>query len=244
MSDICKHAHNDENGADRKESMKALRQAMRVEHNCLQDNMHCASARQAIITSMHSVMQLDKEYFSHFFKEHQTFVAHFSDYKYVEEMAALICIVESWYTMPGDILPGDPSDPYGNIGWIGGLNLHIHASLYFGFTRKDMLRLFQIVQEIKEIEINEIGLPNFEMPTIELADSEDWMLYFVATVTLKFRVGVQYMESRRAEFNISDELRDDILGAIRSTYWWKNMMMSRIIDFSAEGLPPEILEKI
>jgi len=242
MADIRKS--DDNIGIDRRESMKTLRKSMREEHECLNENMHCANARQGILASMSSVIKLDPDYFNTFFKEHQIFAAHFSDYKYVEEMCSLICAAESWYTLPGDILPGDSSDPYGNIGWIGGLNLHIHASLYFGFTRKDMLRLFQILQEIKGMEINDIGLPGYKMPEVELRDSEDWMLYFVACVVTKFRPGVEYFESRREELDISDELRDDILGGIRTTYWWKNMMMSRIIDFSAEGLPPEILEKI
>lgn len=79
---------------------------------------------------------------------------------------------------------------------------------------------------------------------VELKDSEDWMLYYVAAVVVKCRSAILHFESRREELGISAELRDDIVGAIRTTYWWKHMMMSRVIDFSTEGLPPEVLERI
>jgi len=242
MSDIRKSDSNQ--GVDRKEAMKALRHDMKKEHECLEENQHCANARKGILASMQSVMSLDKEYFTKFYKDHQVFAVNFSDYKYVEELCALICAAESWYTLPGDNLPGDPDDPYGDIGWIGGLNLHIHASLYFGFTRKEMLRLFQILQEVKEMEINDLALPGYIIPNVELKDSEDWMLYYVAAVVVKCKAAILHFESRREELGISAELRDDIVGAIRTTYWWKHMMMSRVIDFSTEGLPPEVLERI
>jgi hypothetical protein len=59
-------------------------------------------------------------------------------------------------------------------------------------------------------------------------------------VALKFREAVRALEARREELGISEGLRDDIVGAIRSTYWWRYMLMARVIESAAEGLPPEI----
>lgn len=83
MSDIRKSDSNQ--GVDRKEAMKALRHDMKKEHECLEENQHCANARKGILASMQSVMSLDKEYFTKFYKDHQVFAVNFSDYKYVEE---------------------------------------------------------------------------------------------------------------------------------------------------------------
>lgn len=240
MSDIRRL--DDNIGMDRADAMKTLRKAMRDKNDCLSESAHCDNARKAIIDSMRSVMKLDPDYFKHFFKNHQEFAKNFSDYKYVEELCSVICAAEGWVTRPGEITP-DAADPYGHIGWIGGLNLHLHASLYFGFSKRELLRTFQILQVMRELQVDEMALDTMDTSRIELSDSEDWMLYYVAALAIKFKPGVRHMETRRAEFGISDALRDDILGAVRSTYWWRYMMMSRAIDEAAEGLPPGVLKE-
>ncbi len=242
MPDIRKH-DGAVDGKSRHEAMTELRKAMRQQNECLQDKAHCDNARKAIIKTMHSVMKLDQDYFTKFFKGHQEFAANFNDYKYVEELCALVCIVEGWTTRPGEIVPNS-EDPYEFIGWIGGVNLHLHASLYFGFNKKEMLHLFQLVQKVQEWQTDELAgvkEPGFDLtPT----DSEDWMLHYTAAVALKYKELVQFLEAMRESMGVSKELRHDILGAIKSTYWWKNMMMSRLIDAAAEGLPPEIAARI
>lgn len=242
MSDIRKQPDGYE-GQDRKEAMKHLRGAMREKNECLQDKAHCDNARKAIIDTMRFVMKLDPEYFQYFFKNHQEFAVNFNDYKYVEELCSVVCIVESWATRPGEIQP-DPADPYGFIGWIGGLNLHLHASLYFGFTKKELLGLFQLVQSAKEKQIDVLAGLGVDFADIRLQDSEDWMLHYTAAIALRFPEMIKYLEGQRKGMAISDALRNDILGAIKSTYWWKNMMMSRLIESAAEGLPPEISARI
>jgi hypothetical protein len=241
MADIRKS--DVQEGRDRAEAMKQLRTAMREKNECLQEQAHCDNARRAIIDSMRPLMKLDREYFQSFFKSHQEFAARFNDYKYVEELCTVVCAVDGWVSGPGDALPaGD--DPYAQIAWIGGLNLHTHASLYFGFSKKEMLRCFQLVQEMKTLEIESVTRPYFEFPEIRLRDSEDWMLYYTAAVTLKFREAVYALDQRRGEFGISEALRDDILGAIKSTYWWRYMMMARVIEQAAAGLPPDIRARV
>lgn len=229
-------------GRDRGEAMKELRGAMRQKNECLEDGAHCDNARRAIIDSMRPVMQLDPDYFKTFFKQHQEFAANFSDYKYVEELCVVVCAIEAW--SGGPPTPPDPSDPYAAIPWIGGLDLHLHASLYFGFSKQDMLRCFQIVQSMKEHEIDALTTADFVFPPLALADSEDWMLHYVAAVCMKFREAVQALDARRAEFGISDALRTDILGAVKSTYWWRYMMMSRAIQPAADALPPPIRDRV
>ena len=230
-------------GRDRGEAMQDLRAAMRQKNDCLEDGAHCDNARRAIINSMRPVMDLDPSYFRSFFKQHQAFAASFNDYKYVEELCVVVCAIEAWTSPPGNHAPaGD--DPYAAIAWMGGLDLHLHASMYFGFTKQDMLRCFQIVQAMKELEIDALVAPEFRFPELELQDSEDWMLHFVAAVSMKFRDGVRAIDARRGEFGISDALRDDILGAIKSTYWWRTMMMSRAIQPAADGLPPPVRERV
>lgn len=240
MADIRRQGTSE--GMDRAEAMKSLRESMRGKNECLNENAHCDNARKAIIDSMRSVMKLDPEYFKHFFKSHQEFAKNFNDYKYVEELCALVCAAEDWTTRPGEIQP-NMADPYAHVGWIGGVNLHLHASMYFGFSKKSMLKVFQILQHMRELEVDHLALDQANFSSISLSDSEDWMLHYTAAVALKFKEGVRYMESRRAEFGVSDELRTDILGAIRSTYWWRYMMMSRLIEEAAEGLPPGVLQE-
>lgn len=230
-------------GRDRGEAMKDLRAAMRQKNDCLEDGAHCDNARRAIINSMRPVMDLDPSYFRDFFKQHQAFAASFNDYKYVEELCVVICAIEAWTSGPSaGAVAGD--DPYAAIAWMGGLDLHLHASMYFGFTKRDMLRCFQIVQALKELEIDMLTAADFQFPPLALQDSEDWMLHFVAAVSMKFREGVHALDARRSEFGISDVLRADILGAIKSTYWWRYMLMSRAIQPAAEGLPPPIRERV
>ncbi len=240
MADIRKTS--EDTGRDRGEAMKALRKAMRDKNDCLEDGAHCDNARRAIIDSMRPVMQLDPDYFKTFFKQHQAFAASFNDYKYVEELCVVVCAIEAW--TGGPPTPPDPDDPYSAIPWIGGLDLHLHASLYFGFTRQDMLRCFQIVQTLKELEIDALTDPDFRFPELPLADSEDWMLYFTGAVAMKFREAVQALDARREAFGIDDALRSDILGAIKSTYWWRYMMMSRAIQPAADALPPHIRDRV
>ncbi len=230
-------------GRDRGEAMKDLRAAMRQKNDCLEEGAHCDNARRAIINSMRPVMDRDAAYFRDFFKQHRAFAASFNAYEYVEELCVVICAIDAWTTVPGTgAVAGD--DPYAAIAWMGGLDLHLHASMYFGFTKQDMLRCFQIVQAMKELEINALSEANFHFPELELRDSEDWMLHFVAAVSMKFREGVRAIDARRNEFGISDSLRTDILGAIKSTYWWRYMMMSRAIQPAADGLPPPIRERV
>jgi hypothetical protein len=230
-------------GRDRAEAMKDLRAAMREKNECLEDGAHCDNARRAIINSMRPVMDLDPSYFRDFFKQHQAFAASFNDYKYVEELCVVICAVEAWTSGSGGVaVAGD--DPYAAIAWMGGLDLHLHASMYFGFTKQDMLRCFQIVQAMKSLEIDALCESDFNFPELELQDSEDWMLHFVAAVSMKFREGVRAIDARRNEFGVSAALRADILGAIKSTYWWRHMMMSRAIQPAADGLPPHIRERV
>ena len=241
MADIRKSETQE--GRDRGEAMKQLRKAMRVKNECLQEQAHCDNARRAIIDSMRPLMKLDREYFQTFFKNHQEFAARFNDYKYVEELCTVVCAIDAWIGGPGNA-PIASDDPYAQIAWIGGLNLHTHASLYFGFSKKEMLRCFQIVQEMKSLEIESVVDPYFEFPPITLKDSEDWMLYYTAAVSLKFREAARALDQRRAELGISDGLRNDILGAIKSTYWWRYMMMARVIEEAAAGLPPEIRARV
>jgi hypothetical protein len=229
-------------GRDRNDAMKDLRKTMREQNECLEESAHCDNARKAIISSMGPVMKLDPGYFKEFFKGHQAFAASFNDYKYVEELCVIVCAIEAWNNGPGDMAGSD--DPYAAIPWIGGLNLHLHASMYFGFSKKDMLRCFQIVQEMKEYEIDSVTNPDFAFPQLELKDSEDWMLYFVTAVTMKFKQAVIAVDAERAKHDISDELRSDIISSIKSTYWWRFMMMSRAIEPAAEGLPPEMQERV
>lgn len=241
MADIRKS--DGQETRDRAEAMKELRSAMRQKNDCLQESAHCDNARRAIIDSMRPLMKLDREYFQRFFKDHQQFAAHFNDYKYVEELCTVVCAIDNWISGPAD--PTPPSDdPYAAVAWIGGLNLHTHASLYFGFSKKDMLRCFQLAHEMKALEIESVADPAFEFPHLPLADSEDWMLHYTAAVALKFRAAVHALERRRKEFGISDGLRDDILGAIKSTYWWRYMMMARVIEQAAAGLPPDARARV
>lgn len=238
MADIRKLGLPDQ-GRDRAEAMQSLRAAMRQKHDCLQEQAHCDNARRAIIDSLRPLMRLDRSYFQTFFKEHQQFAAHFNDYKYVEELCTVVCAIEGWVTGPGEAGPAG-ADPYAQIAWIGGLNLHTHASLYFGFSKQEMLRCFQLVEAMKALEIEAVTRVDFVFPELALRDSEDWMLHYTAAVALKFREAVRALEARREELGISEGLRDDIIGAIRSTYWWRYMLMARVIESAAEGLPPEI----
>ncbi len=242
MGDICKDTTT--SGRDRDEAMKELRMAMRQKNECLNDGAHCDNARKAIIDSLNPIIKLDPSYFRNFFKNHQKFASSFSDYKYVEKLCSVVCAVESWVSKPTDHEGPPNSDPYAAIAWIGGLDLHVHASMYFGFGKQEMLQVFQIVQEMKSYELDAVMALDYYFPEIELLDSEAWMLYFTAALSMKFREGVHALEARRAELGISDELRDDVVGAVKSTYWWKNMLMSRVIESSAEGLPPEIQERM
>lgn len=237
MGDIRKGGELPER--DRAEAMKTLRAAMRQKNECLEDQAHCDSARKAIIESMRPVIALDPPYFKTFFKEHQSFAASFNDYKYVEELCVVVCAIEGWTNGPPANIDVE-NDPYAAIAWIGGLDLHLHASMYFGFTRKEMLRCFQIVQEMKEAQIDALTDPDYSFPKLELADSEAWMLYFTAATCLKFKEGVAGVDALRGEMGIGDKLRLDIIGAIKSTYWWRYMLMSRAIQPAADGLPPEI----
>lgn len=229
-------------GRDRQAAMKELRSAMREKTDCLDEGAHCDTARRAIIDSMRPVMALDPEYFKSFFKRHQEFAAHFNDYKYVEELCVVVCAVEAWSHGPTN--GQDSENPYDAVPWIGGLDLHLHASLYFGFSKADMLRCFQIVQEVKSSELDSVTEPNFVCPDFELRDSEDWMLHYTAAVALKFKEAVRALETRRPEFGISDELRADILGSIKSTYWWRYMMLSRAIQPAADSLPSPARERV
>lgn len=241
MSDIRKLA--DDEGRDRKDAMKDLRAAMRQKNDCLEESAHCDNARKAIIDSMRPVMGLDPDYFKTFFREHQAFAASFNDYKYVEELCVVVCAIEAWATPPGAEPAGDAQDPYSVIPLIGGLDLHLHASMYFGFTKQDMLKCFQIVQQMKELEIDALTRADFSFPELDLQDSEDWMLYYTAAVAMKFGSAVRAIDVQRDRFGISDTLRDDIIGAIKSTYWWRYMMMSRAIEPAAMGLPADIRAK-
>jgi hypothetical protein len=217
---------------------------MRDKNDCLAQDAHCDNARNAIIRSMSSSIRLDPSYFQEFFKGHQEFAANFNDYKYVEKLCTMVCAIESWVTNPTEQAPGDSDDPYAQIAWIGGVNLHAHASMYFGFNRKEMLEVFQIAHEMRSYEIDATFEDDYRLPQIELRDSEHWMLYFVAAITMKFKEAVKSLDARRDEFGISDELKMDIVNSIKSTYWWRYMLMSRVIEFSAMGLPPEIMMKM
>ncbi|MDH5633028.1 MAG: hypothetical protein OEZ10_08530 [Gammaproteobacteria bacterium] len=233
MADIRKAEQS--SGRDRKEAMTALRINMRQQNDCLEESAHCDNARKAIITSMKPVVELDPPYFRNFFKQHQEFASSFNDYKFVEELCVVVCAIEAWDNSFAPQASGD--DPYSAIPWIGGLNLHLHASMYFGFSKQDMLRCFKIVQEMKEYELDCLTDTDFEFPDLQLKDSEDWMLYFVAAICMKFREAISVIDMRRTEFGISGELRSDIISSIKSTYWWRYMMMSRAIEPAAEGLP-------
>ncbi|MDH5571744.1 MAG: hypothetical protein OEY89_08265 [Gammaproteobacteria bacterium] len=240
MADIRRQAGDE--SRDRQAAMNDLRAAMRQKNECLQDSAHCDNARRAIIGSMKPVINLDPDYFKRFFKEHQAFAASFNDYKYVEELCVMVCVIEAWVTSPTEQAP-ESDDPYNAIAWMGGLNLHAHASLYFGFSKQELLRCFQIVQEMKEYELDAVTDYDFEFPMLKLKDSEEWMLYFVAAVSMKFKPAVQALDKCRDQFKIDDDLRSDIISSIKSTYWWRNMMMSRILEFAAQGLPAELQEQ-
>ncbi|MDH5649614.1 MAG: hypothetical protein OEY67_08155 [Gammaproteobacteria bacterium] len=242
MADIRKDMT--ENGMERDEAMRSLRKAMRQKNECLSDGAHCDNARRAIINSLNPVIKLDPPYFKSFFRSHQQFASSFNDYKYVEKLCSLVCAIESWVTGPVDYKGPESDDPYASIAWIGGLDLHVHASMYFGFGKQEMLQVFQIVQEMKEYELDALLVDDYVFPDIEILDSEAWMLYFTAAVSMKFKEGVKALEARRADYGISEELRNDIMGAIKSTYWWKYMLMSRVIESSAAGLPPEIKSRM
>ena len=69
------------------------------------------------------------------------------------------------------------------------------------------------------------------------------MLYYTAAVAMKFGSAVRAIDAQRDSFGIGDALRNDIIGAIKSTYWWRYMMMSRAIEPAAMGLPPDIRAK-
>ena len=240
MADIRKQAGSE--SRDRQSAMNDLRAAMREKNECLEDSAHCDNARHAIISSMKPVTNLDPDYFKHFFKDHQKFAASFNDYKYVEELCVVVCAIEAWVSNPYEKGP-ESENPYDAIAWIGGLNLHAHASLYFGFSKQELLRCFQIVQEMKEYELDAVTDYDFEFPQIKLKDSEEWMLYFVAAVTMKFKQAIQALDKYRDEFRIDNDLRSDIISSIKSTYWWRNMLMSRTIEFAAQGLPAELQEQ-
>ena len=228
---------------DRREAMKEMRMAMRQKNECLVEDAHCDNARKAIINSMSSSIRLDPSYFQSFFKGHQEFAANFNDYKYVEKLCTMVCVLEAWVTGPGDQAPAG-SDGYAQIAWIGGVNLHAHASMYFGFNRKEMLEVFQIAEEMKSYEVDAALEMDYEFPHLELRDSEHWMMYFVAAIALKFKEAVRALDKRREEFGISAELKSDIVNSIKATYWWRYMLMSRVIEFSAMGLPPDIMMKM
>ncbi|MDH5435126.1 MAG: hypothetical protein OEX83_00055 [Gammaproteobacteria bacterium] len=242
MGDIRKQS--EEPIRDRREAMKEMREAMREKNDCLVEDAHCDNARKAILSSMSSSIRLDPTYFKAFFKGHQEFAANFNDYKYVERLCTMVCAIESWVTGPGAQAPAGSDDPYAEIAWIGGVNLHAHASMYFGFNRKEMLEVFQIANEMREYEIDATLTDDYHFPEIKLRDSEHWMMYFVAAITMKFREASKALDVRRTEFGISDDLRMDIINSIKATYWWKYMLMSRVIEFSAMGLPPEIMMKM
>lgn len=81
---------------------------------------------------------------------------------------------------------------------------------------------------MKELEIDSLAQPDFTFPNIELKDSEEWMLYFTAAISMKFKPAIQAVESQREKFAISDQLRSDILGAIKSTYWWHYIRLVKL----------------
>lgn len=237
MADIRKEAGP--SGRSRQEAMQDMRAAMRQKNECLEDGAHCDNARRAIIQSLRPVMALDRSYFQTFFKQHQQFALSFNDYKYVEELCVVVCAIEAWYTPPGSSPEGEDA-----LAWIGGLDLHLHASMYFGFSKADMLRCFQIVQRMKELEIDALVDPGFQFPELELPDTEAWMLYYVAAVTLKFREGIAALEARREELGVSVALRADIIGAVKSTFWWRYMLMARSIEDAAQALPAGPYERV